>query len=102
MITKTQRMQLKLDRLYLKWLDLQPVKPTGEQDFKAWLDAHPDAIERLMAKPKAGRPHSGKKVVTLRLDPEVIAKFKATGDGWQARMNDALKAAIVQHRETRS
>jgi uncharacterized protein (DUF4415 family) len=36
-----------------------------------------------------------KKQVTLRLDPEVIDKFRATGRGWQARMNDALKAAKV-------
>ncbi len=36
-----------------------------------------------------------KKQVTLRLDPEVIDKFRATGRGWQARINDALKAAKV-------
>lgn len=42
-----------------------------------------------------GRPRSGKNVVSLRLDPEVIAKFRATGPGWQARMNDVLKAAKV-------
>lgn len=44
---------------------------------------------------KAGRPASGKVVVSLRLEPEVIAKFRATGPGWQARMNDVLKAAKV-------
>jgi hypothetical protein len=42
-----------------------------------------------------GRPPSGKKTVTLRLDPDVIAKFKATGPGWQAKINDALKAVKV-------
>jgi len=42
-----------------------------------------------------GRPSSGKTVVSIRLDPAVIAKFKATGDGWQARINDVLKAAKV-------
>lgn len=43
------------------------------------------------AKRKPGRPPSGKIIVTLRLDPEVVAKFKAGGPGWQARMNDVLK-----------
>lgn len=31
--------------------------------------------------------------VTLRLDPDVLAKFRATGAGWQARINAALRAA---------
>jgi uncharacterized protein (DUF4415 family) len=34
--------------------------------------------------------------VTLRLDPDVLAKFKATGKGWQSRINDALKQAKVK------
>lgn len=36
-----------------------------------------------------------KQQVTLRLDPEVVAKFRATGRGWQARINAVLKAAEV-------
>jgi len=39
-----------------------------------------------------GRPlGSGKKAqVTLRLDAQMLAHFKATGNGWQTRINDAL------------
>jgi uncharacterized protein (DUF4415 family) len=44
---------------------------------------------------RRGRPASGKIMVTMRLDPEVVAKFKATGDGWQARINEVLKAAKI-------
>ena len=29
--------------------------------------------------------------VTLRLDREVIERFRATGKGWQSRINEALK-----------
>jgi uncharacterized protein (DUF4415 family) len=46
---------------------------------------------------RRGRPPegSGTKVqVTLRLDPAVIAHFKAAGEGWQTRINDALAKAI--------
>jgi uncharacterized protein (DUF4415 family) len=43
--------------------------------------------------PKRGRPSTGKQVVSIRLEPDVLAKFKATGSGWQSRINDALKAA---------
>lgn len=50
--------------------------------------ARPERLRGLQRAPT-------KKQVTLRLDPEVIDKFRATGRGWQARMNDALKAAKV-------
>jgi uncharacterized protein (DUF4415 family) len=37
-----------------------------------------------------------KKAVTLRVDPDILAHFKATGPGWQSRMNDALRRSIEQ------
>jgi uncharacterized protein (DUF4415 family) len=36
-----------------------------------------------------------KKMITLRLDAEVVAGFRATGEGWQRRMNEVLKAALA-------
>ena len=36
-----------------------------------------------------------KKMITIRLDPEVLAGFRATGEGWQRRMNEVLKAALA-------
>lgn len=46
-----------------------------------------------------GRPQgSGKKEqVTLRIDTEILEQFKATGSGWQTRINDALRDWIKQH-----
>jgi uncharacterized protein (DUF4415 family) len=32
-----------------------------------------------------------KQLVSLRLDPDVIAHFRARGPGWQRRINDALR-----------
>lgn len=32
-----------------------------------------------------------KQAVTVRCSPDVLAAFKATGPGWQARMNNALR-----------
>lgn len=40
-----------------------------------------------------GRPASGKERIAIRLDTAVLAKFRATGKGWQARINDVLKEA---------
>jgi uncharacterized protein (DUF4415 family) len=49
------------------------------------------SIDRKLGRPKAENP---KKAISLRLDAEVIERFKATGDGWQSRMNEALRKAV--------
>jgi len=36
-----------------------------------------------------------KQQVTLRLDRDVVDRFRATGPGWQRRMNDVLRKAKV-------
>lgn len=44
-----------------------------------------------------GRPPvrgQAKRQVTLRLDPDVIEKFREGGPGWQGRMNEALRKAV--------
>ena len=48
---------------------------------------------------RRGRPpvHHPKRAVTVRYDAEVVEAFKATGKGWQTRMNDALKEWLKTH-----
>ncbi len=50
-------------------------------------------LPSLGSRPR-GRPSSGKDIVTIRLDADVVSKFKATGKGWQARINDALRKVL--------
>lgn len=52
-----------------------------------------------MLRPKRGRPVSTnpKAHVNLRLDPDVVAAFRATGRGWQTRLNSALKDWLKDH-----
>jgi len=47
---------------------------------------------------KRGRPRaeSRKVQLTVRYDADVVEAFRATGTGWQARMNDALKEWLKQ------
>lgn len=46
-----------------------------------------------------GRPAgSGAKVATnIRLDRDLVEAFKGTGDGWQTRINDALREWAETH-----
>jgi uncharacterized protein (DUF4415 family) len=46
-------------------------------------------------RPKAARP---KQALTVRYDAEVVDAFKATGKGWQTRMNGALSEWLKTHR----
>ena len=43
-----------------------------------------------------GRPKSlvTKQPVKLRLDADVLAALRASGDGWQTRINDTLRASL--------
>ncbi len=78
--------------------------PAPEEDaaINAGIAADPDTYELGAAEFKQlrrGRPiGSGSKVqVTLRIDVDVVEKFKASGAGWQTRMNDALKSWAKRH-----
>lgn len=48
-----------------------------------------------LARPR-GRPRldSPKQQVSVRLDPDVLSALRATGRGWQARMNEVLRKAF--------
>lgn len=72
-----------------------------EADFARALrgDQIPAHIREAFGKGKRGRPvgttkPDAKKSVTLRLDPDVLERWRATGPGWQGRMNNALRAAL--------
>ena len=43
-----------------------------------------------------GRPKAAvtKISTTIRLDPDVLAAFKADGPGWQTRINQALRKSV--------
>ncbi len=45
---------------------------------------------------RRGRPKAAttKEAVKLRLDADVLAALRATGDGWQTRINDMLRASM--------
>ncbi len=49
---------------------------------------------------RRGRPPTPnpKRLLSLRLPPEVIAAWKATGPGWQTRMADVLKKSTPKTR----
>ena len=66
--------------------DFARMRPAAEVD--------PDLVEayrRSRGKQKAPT----KEKVTLRLDADVMAHFRQSGKGWQTRLNDTLRKAVL-------
>lgn len=70
---------------------------------KADPDARPLTSKQLNAmvplRALRGRPKSAstKQLVSVRYSPEVIDWFRATGEGWQSRMDGVLRAYVQRH-----
>ena len=60
---------------------------------KPFAEAFPDLMESIRR--GRGRPAiaNPRQQISLRLDGDVIEKFKSTGKGWQGRVNEALRKA---------
>lgn len=56
-----------------------------------------EAAAQLL-KPKRGRPLKAarKRATNIRLSPEVLEYFRATGPGWQTRVDAVLKSHVVR------
>jgi uncharacterized protein (DUF4415 family) len=56
----------------------------------------PPAVYEMLTRGRVGRPlkPDRKIAIKLRLDPDVVAAFRATGDGWQTRINDILRRTV--------
>ena len=86
------------------------VMPTVEEDKVIIAAARNDA-DALPLTPKQlknmvplrtlrGRPKSDnrKLLISVRYSPEVVAYFKSTGEGWQSRMDEALREYVKRRR----
>jgi uncharacterized protein (DUF4415 family) len=67
--------------------DAQPLKP---KQLKSMVP-----LRTLRGRPKSDNT---KLLVSVRYSPEVVAYFKSTGEGWQSRMDEALREYVERHR----
>jgi uncharacterized protein (DUF4415 family) len=70
-----------------------PLSSSFLSGMKPVATAHPDMPPRVRGPQKAPR----KTPVSLRLDESVLSAFRATGHGWQSRVNEALLEWLKQH-----
>jgi uncharacterized protein (DUF4415 family) len=74
--------------------ELAGFRPAAEMLPQILGQARADALMK-----RRGRPASAitKAAISLRLDPDIVDAYKAGGEGWQTRMNDALRDWAVKH-----
>jgi len=92
-----------------EWVDPDDAPDLSEADLGAatWRIGQRvvGAVEGMAAmreQARRGRPQGttkadAKQAVTIRYSPEVLDAFRASGPGWQARMNDALRDWLRTH-----
>lgn len=77
------------------------VRELTAADIKLFRPAHevlPLALQKTLGMRPRGPQKSPKKVpTTIRLSPEVMEYFRASGDGWQSRMDGVLREYVAQH-----
>lgn len=63
--------------------------------------ASPEWAAKMAAAPvkRGGRPKAiaPKVSTTIRLDADILERFRADGDGWQSRINTALREWMASH-----
>lgn len=80
------------------WIDPDDAPPWDAEDFRtARISKGGEVIREATGPLRRGRPKSDapKQAVSLRLDPDVLEKLRATGPGWQSRVNDILRKAVA-------
>ena len=71
----------------------------SEEDFRRAgpaFDVLPAPLAAVLPRRRGQRGpqrEPAKRLVSLRIDPDVLERFRATGNGWQTRVNDALRRA---------
>ncbi|WP_407944795.1 BrnA antitoxin family protein [Paraburkholderia acidicola] len=84
----------KMDAKGIGRSDYDEIPELGDEFFQE-ADEHRAGV---LVKRGRGRPAGSNKIqMNLRIDIDVIEAYKAQGEGWQTRMNDALRDWAKSH-----
>lgn len=73
-----------------EWTEEDFAKALRPEQFPEYIfEAFPNT-----PRPRGRQVSPTKRPISLRVDADVLESYRATGPGWQGRMNDALRKAM--------
>ena len=77
------------------------VRELTEEDFKLFRPAaevlSPSLMAKLGIRPRGPQKAPTKQRTTIRLSRDVLDRFRATGRGWQTKVDNALREWLDSH-----
>ena len=58
-------------------------------------EVFPDLVADALKRRRGAQKHPTKVLVSLRLERDVVERLRASGPGWQSRVNDMLRKAVL-------
>lgn len=99
-MSATTKAERRAEALAIARANLADMTPEEDAEITAAAEADPDARpftdEEYARARRIGRPlsDSPKKLVSVRLDADVLERLRADGAGWQTRMNALLRTSL--------
>jgi uncharacterized protein (DUF4415 family) len=77
--------------------EVREISSVDLKGFRTAREALPASVRRKVGV-RGPQKAPTKERITIRLSPEVVAHFRATGEGWQSRMDAALQDWLRKHK----
>jgi uncharacterized protein (DUF4415 family) len=77
--------------------EVQDLSKVEAGQFKPAHEVLPESLKRKLGV-RGPQKAPTKERITIRLSPDVLEAFRATGEGWQSRIDEALKTYLSEHK----
>lgn len=75
------------------WDEVESPELTEEElaQFRPFREVFPEMAARIDEELRKRGPAKTKEAISIRLDIDLVEKLRASGPGWQSRVNEALR-----------
>jgi uncharacterized protein (DUF4415 family) len=77
--------------------EVREIQAVDLKSFRPAAEAMPASLRRKVGA-RGPQKSPTKERITIRLSPDVVERFRATGDGWQTRVDAALQDWLKTHK----
>ena len=77
--------------------EVREIKTADLDKFRRAEDALPSSLRKKVGI-RGPQKEPTKERITIRLSPDVVQRFRATGEGWQTRVDAALQDWLRKHK----